>query len=232
MKTFAFIFARSGSKGLKKKNIKLLNNKPLICYSIDSALENSLISKIFISTDDKEIMTLAETYKNDQIHIISRPPELATDTSAEYLSWKHAIEYLEKQKIKFDRFISLPATSPFRNDIDITNVLNKLTLSTDFVVTMTEANRSPYFNMVKSTNDYLSTVIKSDLTRRQDCPKVYDLTTVAYASRPQAILKFNSVFEGRVKGVLIPKLRSLDIDDEIDFSFAEFILKEKLNASK
>lgn len=232
MKTFAFIFARSGSKGLKKKNIKHLINKPLICYSIDSALENSLISEIFISTDDKEIMTIARAYKNNHIHIINRPAELASDTAAEYLSWKHAVEYLEKEKIKFDRFISLPATSPLRNNTDISNALNKLTPDTDFVVSMTEANRSPYFNMVKSSNDYLSTVMKSDFTRRQDCPKLYDLTTVVYVSRPQAILKFNSIFEGNVKGVVIPKLRSLDIDDEIDFSFAEYILKEKLNASK
>ena len=228
MKTFAFIFARSGSKGLKKKNIKLLNDKPLVAYSIESAIQNNLISDIFISTDDNQIHDIAKQYK---IHCIIRPPELTNDTASEYLSWQHAINYVKDLGLTFDRFISLPPTAPLRNNEDITNALLKLDNETDFVVTITDANRSPYFNMVHLKNDFIEIVNKSKTTiiRRQDAPTVFDLTTVAYVSRPQTILTFNSLFEGKIKAITIPKKRAIDIDDEIDFYFAEYLLKRENN---
>ena len=159
-----------------------------------------------------------------------RPNELATDTSPELDSWKHAISYLQNKESYFERFISLPPTAPLRNKDDVTKALAKFDESTDLVVTMTDAQRSPYFNMVKMNNSgYVETIIKNEnkYIRRQDAPLCYDLTTVAYVSSPAYILSASNIFNGRVKAVNIPKDRSIDIDDKLDFDLAEMILKNE-----
>ena len=116
MKTIAFIFARGGSKGLPNKNIKLLGGIPLIGHSILSAKENNSISAIYVSTDSQKIKDVAiELGAN----IIDRPDNLATDNSPEWFSWRHAVEELGDKGIKFDCFVSLPATAPLRSDDDI-----------------------------------------------------------------------------------------------------------------
>ena len=111
MKTYAFIFARGGSKGLKGKNIKKLCDKPLLAHSIDIAKSIDEISKVFVSTEDEDIQKVATEYG---ANVIIRPKVLATDTSPEIDSWKHAINYLTDLGDSFDRFISLPTTSPLR----------------------------------------------------------------------------------------------------------------------
>ncbi|MDB3994437.1 acylneuraminate cytidylyltransferase family protein [Gammaproteobacteria bacterium] len=227
MKTYAFIFARGGSKGLPGKNILPLNGIPLIGYSIEIAKEIGEISEIYVSTDDKGI---AQVAKDLGAQVILRPNELATDTSPELDSWKHAISYLQNKESYFERFISLPPTAPLRNKDDVTKALAKFDESTDLVVTMTDAQRSPYFNMVKMNNSgYVETIIKNEnkYIRRQDAPLCYDLTTVAYVSSPTYILSASNLFNGRVKAVNIPKDRSIDIDDKLDFDLAEMILKNK-----
>ena len=92
---------------------------------------------------------------------------------------------------------------------------------------MTEASRNPWFNMViKNEKEGIDLILKSKkkISRRQDAPEVFDLTTVAYVLNPEFILKNNSIWDGNVKGILIPKERALDIDNEFDFKIAEMIL--------
>lgn len=108
---FAFIFARGGSKGIKRKNLKKLNGKPLIYYSINIAKQLDIFKKIFVCTDSDEIINYSKKLK---VEVIKRPKYLATDNSPEFLSWKYAIQYLKKNNIFFDTFVSLPATSPLR----------------------------------------------------------------------------------------------------------------------
>ncbi len=226
MKTFAFIFARGGSKGLPGKNILDLNGKPLLAYSIQLAQDIDNISRIFVSTDDKAIADIGVEYGAE---IINRPTDLAQDDTPEWLAWKHAIDYLESKGECFDCFVSLPTTSPLRNKTDVEKCLNLLDEHTDIVVTMTNTSRSPYFNMVNKENGYVKLLEESEneYYRRQDVPKVYDMTTVAYVSSPDFIKNNNKIFDGRVKAVLIPKERSVDIDDNIDFKIAEGLIKEK-----
>ena len=123
--------------------------------------------------------------------IIDRPKELASDTSAEWLSWQHAVEWVEKKYGKFDFFISLPATSPLRNEADVEAAIDKLkSTSADVCITVTPSDRSPFFNMVKYTEDDLvELVIKSDeqVSRRQDSPEIFDITTVTYVTTPAYI---------------------------------------------
>ena len=145
MRVFAFIFARGGSKGVPGKNIRNLNGKPLIAHSIDIAKNISKISKIFVSTDDKNIADIASKYGAEIIH---RPANLAQDDSAEWLAWKHAVEWVYEKKGHFDKFVSLQATSPLRNETDVVNCIKMLDKDTDIVVTMTNTSRSPNFNML------------------------------------------------------------------------------------
>ena len=231
IKTYAFIFARGGSKGLPGKNIKNLCGKPLLVHSIEIAQSIDAISEVFVSTDDDEIKEIALKHK---AKVISRPKNLASDTSPEIDSWRHAISYLEESGDSFDQFVSLPTTAPLRSKKDIENALHSFSDSSDIVVTVTESARNPFFNLMKYNEDgYLETFSKnSSIHRRQDAPKCYDLTTVAYVSRPDYILNNANLMDGRVSAVNIPPERAIDIDNETDFFIAEALLKRKIADEK
>lgn len=225
MNVYAFIFARGGSKGLPGKNIKLLGGIPLIGHSIRLAQNIDVIERVLVSTDSDDIAVVAESFSAE---VIRRPPELASDTASEWLAWQHAIRYLQDRGDSFDVFLSLPATSPLRSRQDIENCLAALGDDTDMVVTVTPASRSPYFNMVTRDADGTSlVVIRNDvINRRQDAPTVYDMTTVAYVARPEFILSGTGIFAGRVKSVIVPKERAVDIDDGFDFMVAEALYEK------
>ena len=228
MKTYAFVFARGGSKGLPGKNVKLLNGKPLLQYSIETAQQSLLIDQVFVSTDDSEI---AQVAKNCGAILIERPKSLATDTSPEWLSWQHAVKYVEENYGRFSTFVSLPATSPLRSVDDVNASINKLeNPETDICISVTEASRSPFFNMVRKNHDNFYELVnkpEKTISRRQDAPVVYDMTTVVYATRPEFIKSKSGLFQGNVDSVIVPKERAIDIDDLIDFRLAESILREE-----
>lgn len=229
MRTIAFIFARGGSKGLPGKNIKLLNGKPLLQYSIETARKVSQIEDVFVSTDCEKIASVA---KENGAKVILRPSELATDTCPEWLAWRHAIDYVAENYGSFDTFVSLPATSPLRNESDVISALMQLKdKNADICISITPANRSPYFNMVKELPDgKIDIVIKPEgiLSRRQDAPEVFDITTVVYAANVKFIKEQLSLFSGKVVATVVPKIRAVDIDDIYDFMFAESVLKSGL----
>lgn len=228
MITHAFIFARGGSKGLPRKNIKLLAGKPLIRYSIDTALQVPAITHIFVSTDDDEIASVAAESGAIVIH---RPKELATDTCSEWLAWRHAVDYVFDHYGKFDLFVSLPPTSPLRSVQDVGNAIELFTSKrADVCISMTPANRNPYFNMVKKNQQgYLELVNQSEtsFSRRQDVPQVFDITTVIYVTRPEFIRDKSNLFEGDVISIEVPKARAIDIDDIYDFMLAETIINSE-----
>ncbi|KTL61781.1 acylneuraminate cytidylyltransferase [Photorhabdus laumondii subsp. laumondii] len=229
MKTYSFIFARGGSKGLPRKNIKLFSGKPLIVWSIEIAKNCSSIDKVFVSTDDEEIAKIAN---NAGAEVIIRPKELATDTSSEWDAWYQAVNFAINKYGTFDLFISLPATSPLRSVLDVNNAINKLKeTQADICLAVTPSNRSPYFNMVRINHfGFTELLIRTDSApyRRQDSPKTYDLTTVVYVTSPNYILNKKSIFEGNVVSIEVPKERSIDIDDILDFRFAELLFNESL----
>ena len=149
MKTVAFIFARSGSKGLPNKNIKLLAGKPLIAYSIEQALTTKRIDRVIVSTDSNEIARVALHFGAEVPFL--RPSKLATDDSPEWLSWRHGLEYLRTSTGSLPQvMVSLPPTAPLRNNQDIENCLNEFEKNdSDVVIAVTDAHRNPYFNMVE-----------------------------------------------------------------------------------
>ncbi|WP_202733464.1 cytidylyltransferase domain-containing protein [Acinetobacter pittii] len=226
MRNFAFIFARGGSKGLPGKNIKPLAGKPLLQYSIDTALASDLIEQVFVSTDDQAIAQVA--IEGGAI-LIERPAELATDQSPEWLSWRHAVEWATEHYGSFDGFVSLPATSPLRSQEDVEDAILKRQADTaDICIAVTPASRSPYFNMVKYNEAGFVELVnqpEGEVSRRQDAPQVFDITTVVYATTPEFVLNNYGLFSGKVASIEVPKARAVDIDDIYDFRLAEAIIK-------
>lgn len=225
MNCYAYIFARGGSKGLPRKNIKLLAGKPLIAYSIEVAKQVSEIKEVFVSTDDDEIADVARRYG---AVVIKRPEELARDDSPEWLAWRHAIEWTRENFGEVTEFVSLPATSPLRNKFDIESAIQKRVCSgADICISVTPASRSPYFNMVRLDDSGRAELVippAENVQRRQDAPAVFDITTVVYVSTQDFIMNSYGIFSGRVVAVEIPKERAVDIDDIYDFMLAEAIL--------
>ncbi len=227
MKTIAFIFARGGSKGLPGKNIRPLGGKPLIAWAIEHALAVKRIGRVIVSTDSIEIAEVAR-FHGAEVPFI-RPIELAGDDSPEWLAWRHALNYvLESDGVLPDAMVSVPTTAPLRLPEDIENCLDEYEKgNADIVITVTDAHRSPYFNMVKIHPDGAAGLVippDSAIARRQDAPEVFDMTTVAYVARPEFVITRNTVFEGRVRHVHVPVERALDIDTLVDFQIAECLL--------
>ena len=128
--TFAFIFARGGSKGLPRKNILSICGTPMLAYSIKTARELHAVDRIYVSTDCDEIASIAFQYGAE---VILRPAELASDTASEWLAWQHAINFVLDSGHAFDCFLSLPATAPMRKPEDVQRCLDALHEDIDFV---------------------------------------------------------------------------------------------------
>ena len=224
-KTFCFIFARGGSKGIPKKNILPIGGLPLLVHSINLAKRLEVVDRIFVSTDCKDISEIAI---EQNVNVIKRPIYLAQDDSSEWLAWQHAIKYVETYEEKFDRFLSLPTTAPLRTKGDIEKCLEALKKDVDLVLTMTKSKRSPWFNMVTSDESSKLNLIfsESKIIRRQDSPQCFDLTTLAYVSRPHYIMNSTSMWDGIVQGVEIPSERSIDIDDTYDYMIAKLLMEK------
>lgn len=220
----AFIFARGGSKGIINKNIKEVAGKPLIAHSILCALESKFINKVIVSTDDPAIAEISKSYGAE---VLMRPPELATDNSPEILSWKHAIEATKSSSGAETIFISLPATSPLRSPVDVDNAIIRYEKKDcDIVFGITPSHRNPYLNMVSIDDQHLIHIAieGSQSFRRQDVPKMYDITTSVYVSGTNYISSCAKLMEGKVGYILIPPERSLDIDEEYDLYLANIQL--------
>jgi len=222
----AFIFARGGSKGLPGKNIRMFAGKPLIAWAIEHAHAARGIRRVIVSTDSEAIAAVATQYGAEVPFM--RPYHLAKDDSPEWLSWRHALEFIREDEGSFpDAMVSVPLTAPLRQPVDIERCLELFSKGdADVVITITDAHRNPYFNMITmQSNGSVGLVIPptSGISRRQDAPEVFDMTTVAYVAKPEFVMTHESAFAGRVKAVYVPIERSIDIDTLLDFEMAEFL---------
>lgn len=230
MKIAAFIFARGGSKGVVGKNVRMLGDKPLIGWSIEHARSVQDIGRVIVSTDCTNIATIARSFGAEVPFI--RPSELAQDDSPEWDAWAHALNFLlEHEGSLPDIMVSVPATSPMRLPQDIKSCIDcYISGDYDAVIAVTESNRSPYFNMVSMgahNQARLIMGVDQQYARRQDVPKTFDITTVAYVLNPKFVLNNSYLFAGRVGAVCIPRERSLDIDTEFDFQIAQCMIKQR-----
>jgi CMP-N,N'-diacetyllegionaminic acid synthase len=218
----AVIPARGGSKGLLGKNILPLAGKPLIAWTIESAIESKYIDKCIISTDDQEIADISLKYGGDVPFM--RPSELATDKANSIDVITHSIEAIEE---KYALIILLQPTSPLRNSFDIDNALELLeNKHAGALVSMVEI-RHPVEWAARISGDLhipeLVTTLSKN-TRRQDFEKRYELNGAIYISISDLFTKQNSFISNHTIAYVMPKERSIDIDDEIDFKFAEYLL--------
>ncbi len=233
MKGLVTICARGGSKGIPGKNIKPINGKPLIAYSIEVANQLSVNFDIdvVLSTDSEDIKNVVETLDFSIDTSYTRPDFLASDTAGKLDAIIDAKNYSEaKYNIQYDFVIDLDVTSPLRTSDDLLNSIeilfnNEKALN---LFSVSPANRNPYFNMVEEKEDgFVGLCKKGEFLTRQSAPKVYDMNASYY------IFKKN-FFEEKQATVItdkslvyeVPHL-CFDLDHQIDFEFMTFLLENK-----
>lgn len=225
MNIISIIPARGGSKGIPRKNIKLLNGKPLISYSIDASNSCSLIDDTYVSTEDAEI---SEISKGNNAEVIERPDELAGDDSSSIDVILHVLDYLENRGELPDLFVLLQPTSPLRTSEDIEASINSfLESDCDSLVSVCELDHRSLLNfsleegfLVQNNNESLFN------SRRQDIPTYYSLNGAIYITTPEFIRKNKSFYSDKTIPHVMSKEKSIDIDNSFDFKLAEFLLNE------
>lgn len=229
MKTLYLITARGGSKGLPKKNIKPLAGKPLIFYSIDIARQVASDEDICVSTDDDEIIQLVEKYGLKVPFV--RPDYLATDQAGHHEVILHAINYYQKHRIFYDNIMLLQPTTPFREKKHIEKVKSLYNNELDMVVSVKISKANPYYNLYEEDkNGLLKKCKESSFSRRQDTLIVYKVNGSIYLINVKSILKKSLYKFDKLKKYVMDDFSSIDIDNEFDFAFCEFILmKERKN---
>jgi len=226
MTILALIPARGGSKGLPGKNIKLLNGKPLIAYSINSALSAKRISKTVVSTDDK---TIADISKKHGAEVpFMRPENLASDTASSRDVIIHTLDFFKQAMVEFDYLVLLQPTSPFRKEGDIDQAIDTaIETNADLVVSAFETSSNPYYVLFEENeNGHLKTSKSGTFTRRQDCPKVYELNGSIYVFKTEALRQNNDLKFDKTVKFLMDKAYSVDIDTIEDFEYAEYLLQK------
>lgn len=220
--------ARGGSKGIPRKNIKKFADKPLIAYTIEQALLSKYIDRTIVSTEDHEIADIAKHYGAEVPFM--RPETLAEDQVATVDVLLHAINWLEEEeKYSFDILVLLHTTTPLRVVKDIDSCIEMLQgTKTDNVFSVTEAHRNPYFNMVEiNKSGYAALVKQGNFTTRQAAPLVYDMNSSIYVWWKKLLKEKKKIFLDKTKIYIMPKERSIDIDDSIDFKIAEIMIEEQ-----
>ncbi|MCB9508070.1 MAG: acylneuraminate cytidylyltransferase family protein, partial [Myxococcales bacterium] len=218
-------FARGGSKGVPRKNLAEVGGRPLVARAVDVGRRCPSIDEVFVSTEDEEIAECARAAGATVAFL--RPAELATDRVAELLAWRHAIETLRAQGRTFDTMVSLPATCPLRavDDVEAAITLYR-TGGADMVVSTTATDVNPWFNLVTRDPDG-STAFPfkpaERIVRRQDAAPVLKLTAVAYVTSPAWVMTQDNVLSGRLKSIVVPPERGVDIDSPLDLAFARFL---------
>lgn len=230
MKPLVLIPARGGSKGIPGKNIKLLGGKPLIQYTIEAAREVFDDDVICVSTDDLAIKKVAEDLGLKVPFV--RPSHLATDDAGTHEVILHAIEYYNNIGYNPDVLILLQPTSPFRTGKHIKEALGLLTEDVDMVVSVKETKANPYFVLMEENNEgWLVKSKEGNFTRRQDCPKVYELNGAIYIVKIKTIIEQKLSELRKKKKYIMDEEFSIDLDSTLDWFVAEIIIIQQENLS-
>lgn len=228
MKILGLIPARGGSKGVPKKNIKLLGKLPLMEYTIHSAKESNLLTEIVVSTDDEEIAIAAEVagYKPPFI----RPLEFAQDTSTSLEVVQHAIAFFESQNIFFDAVCLLQPTNPFREKGLIDKAIEKFTTSNaDSLVSVLEIPHeyNPHWAFEENSNGLLKIATGEEqiIPRRQELPKAFHRDGSVYITKTEVIKK-GSLYGNSIAYIESNPKFHINIDTMKDWETAEKILTQ------
>jgi len=229
MKPICFIGARGGSKGVPRKNIRLLAGKPLIAYTIESALNSKIFSHVVVSTEDKEIAKVAKKFGAEVPFM--RPKKLSTSSAGMTDVMIHGIKKLRSLGYDFDIFVNRDCTVPFIRSKDIKGAINLLNKTKcDEVVTVYRQHLNPYFNMMEMGPKGFLELSKKKGKRpkgRQEAPVVYQLNGL-FVFDVNKLIKFKEPLLPKTLPYEIPVETGLMIDTEIEFKIAEIIVLNKL----
>lgn len=224
MKRIAFIPARSGSKGLRDKNIKMLNGKPLIAYTIDAALTSDLFDRVIVSTDSEEYGDISRGFGAE---VFFRDPSLADDCSTTYMVLEDLIKRINDS---FDYFALLQPTSPLRGAHHILQASklyeHKIEIF-DFLVSVKQSEFCPDLVKPLGSDNSLEFFTADFANYRRQREVAYCPNGAIYFGKPDEYLKHKHFFGGRSLGFIMDKRSSVDIDDIVDFELASILLKEK-----
>ena len=226
MKILCTICMRGGSKGVKNKNLRKINKKPLMYYTINQAKKSKIFENIVVSTDSKKIKSKALQLGADCWFL--RPKKMARDHSQKVPAIRHA--FLKSEKYynkKFDIIVDLDASSPLRKVSDIINAYKYFKkIKSKILITACKSRKNPYFNMVEIVDKRLKRVkkLKQNIYRRQDAPVTYDCNASIYIWTRKSLLNFKSFYDGNTALYEMPESRSWDIDSKFDFKIVEYLL--------
>lgn len=226
-KILAIIPARSGSKGIPNKNIKLMMGKPLIEFTIGEAKKSKYLDKIIVSTDSEEI---ADISRNLDITVpFIRPKRIAEDNSDAKDVIIHALEYLLAKKEIFDYFIYLQPTSPFRTFKNIDSAIEKIIGDPDAstLVSLVKTKKNPFWMKRIDKEGYIKNFFDhNNYYRRQDLPEVYSLNGAIYMSEVIHFIENKDFLTAKCIPFIMNEIESLDIDDEDDWNYCEFLMEK------
>ncbi len=231
-KVVAVIPARGGSKGVPHKNIRPICGKPLIAYTIETALAaRHLLHRVIVSTDDQEIAEVASTYGADVPFL--RPSDLAGDKTPMIPVLQHAVEFIEKEeKQHFDWVLLLQPTAPFREVADIEEALRLAqTGSCDSVISVVQVFAVHPILMKRIENDQLQPycIEEKEGTRRQDYqPPAYMRNGMIYLTKRDVLMEQHSIWGKVIRPYVMPEERSIGIDSELDLKLVEILMAERL----
>ncbi|OCL93729.1 cytidylyltransferase domain-containing protein [Aliarcobacter thereius] len=221
----AIIPARGGSKRLPKKNILELHEKPLIAYTIESALKSKYINKVVVSSDDDETLEISKSFGAE---FIKRPGELASDTATTFDAIKHTIDNLEE----YEYVVLLQPTSPLRNETHIDEAIELLEEKrADAIVSICEMEHSPLWSNILPEDGNMRGFLREEILnkRSQDLEKYYRLNGAIYICKTYKLLKNKTFFlKDNIFSYKMDKKYSIDIDEDIDFKLAEILIKERI----
>ena len=235
MTVYGAIFARGGSKGVPGKNLRLVGGRSLVAHAVISGQEAELVDTVYVSTDANDISAEAAVLGAEVP--FRRPLELSRDDSPEWEAWRHlALHLIAQGAVESDLLVSIPPTSPLRIPGDIDEAISAFRGgNVDVVLAVTESARSPWFNMVtRDASGNVRVVFDASaefISRRQDTPELFDLTTVVYVTTLGFVIRAGQMFDGLVGSINVPRERALDIDTELDLSLANFLYSNRLDSN-
>lgn len=229
LEILGIIPARGGSKGVPRKNVRLLGGHPLLHHTITAAQGSQLLTRVAVSTEDAEIAAVA---RQSGCEVIDRPREMARDDSPTLPAVQHSVGTVEAQiGRKVDYVVVLQATSPFRNAADIDACVEKLAATgADCVVSVRQVFEVHPNKLKKIEKDRLLPYMLDEVEgmRRQDLPPCFLRNGGVYATRREVIMEQGSLYGCDVRACVMPEERSLDINSEVDFILAEALLAHGL----
>ena len=226
MRCLAIIPARSGSKGLKDKNIKLLADKPLVAHTIEAAKESGVFEKIMVSTDSEEYADISLTWGAEVPFL--RSAANSTDVASSWDMVKEVLDNYAEQGQTFDAFCLLQPTSPLRTAEDIQNAYELLKEVSTAVISVCEMEHSPLWSNTLPDDRSLDGFIKEENDKqRQAMGKYYRVNGAVYFVRVDAFFENTHLYRNGSVAYVMPQDRSTDIDTELDFKIAEVILKDQ-----